>query len=96
MGLLDENVLENVKNEVKKQFPEMEDVEPREEKFVPETESEVYKKLGVSLPKTFITGDIYRLSFEKTINTEDGFEMQKIVRVLVDKNGKILKISTSK
>jgi hypothetical protein len=96
MALLSEEILENVKNEIENQFPEMKDVEPREEKFVPETESRVYKKLGVSLPKTFITEDIFRLSFEKTIKTEDGFEMQKIVKVLVNKEGKILKISTSK
>ena len=74
----------------------MKGVQPHEERIVIEPEPKVFKKLGVSLPKTYYGEEVFKLSFKKVIKTEDGFEMQRIVRVLVNKTGKIFKISTTK
>lgn len=93
---LETKIIKRIKKEIEKRFPEMKDIEPDEKRIEIEPEPEVFKKLGVSFPKTHITEELFKLSFKKVIKTEDGFEMQRIVRVLVNKAGEILKISTTK
>lgn len=96
MGILETKILKKIKTEIELKFPEMKDVEPDEDKITIEPEPMLYKKLGVSSPKKFIGNEIIKLIFKKSITTEDGFKMQRIVRVLVNKSGEIIKISTSK
>ncbi|MBA7595632.1 hypothetical protein ES703_02597 [subsurface metagenome] len=96
MGLLETKIIKKIKKEVEAKFPDMKGVEPHEERIVIEPEPKVFKKLGVSMPKTYYKEEVFKLSFKKVIKTEDGFEMQRTVRVLVNKSGKIIKFSTSK
>lgn len=96
MGILEESILKKITLEVKEKFPEMEDVNPVESKVSVEPEQKIFEKLGISMPKKFIDKEIIKLIYKKNIKTEDGFMIQRIVRVLVDKSGTVLKISTSK
>ncbi len=96
MELLEARIIKKVIEEIETKFPEMKDVKPQAERVVLEQEPKIYEKLGVAFPKTYIREEIIRLSFSTVIKTEDGFKMSRIVRVLVNKKGKIFKISTSK
>jgi len=96
MGLLKTKIINKIKKEIAAQFPEMRDIEPHEERIIIETDKDVLKKLDISLPKIMVEEEIFKLSFKQSTTTEDGFELQTIVRVLVTKQGKILKLSTTK
>jgi predicted nucleotidyltransferase len=96
MGLLDEKILKQISEEIEEQFPEMKGVEPLESRISTESDEKIFEKLGLSMPKTFSDKEIIRLIYKKSIRTEDGFTIQRIVRVLTDKEGTILKVSTSK
>jgi len=96
MGLLDLKIIKKIKLTVEEKFPDMKGVEPTEKRISTKQEENLYNKLGVSLPKYYEIEELFRLSFKKLITTEDGFEISRIVKVLVDKTGNIFKISTTK
>jgi hypothetical protein len=96
MSIVPENAMKKVQHIVESKFPEMKGVTPRAEKLTLEPEPQIYEKLGIALPKTRGAKDIVELQFTTKVIAGDGSEMQRIVRVLVDATGKILKITTSK
>ncbi len=96
MSILEAKILKKIKLTVEEKFPDMKDIEPMEERISIKPDENLYKKLGISLPKYFETEGLFRLIFQKLITTEDGFEIPRIVKVLVDKAGNIFKISTTK
>jgi hypothetical protein len=96
MALIPESVLKRVKDHVTSKFPEMKGIEPRIEKISLKPENEVYEKLGITMPKSRASKDIIELQFTTEVSAGDDSKIQRIVRVVVDTSGSILKITTSK
>lgn len=96
MPLVPENVLEGIKNQIVSKFPEMKGVTPKTERITLEPQSEIYKKLGIPFPKTRGAQELIALNFSTEVKTDDGFNITRTVRVLIDASGTILKITTSK
>ena len=96
MNLIDAKIVKKIKREIVGKFPDMKGVEPLQKKIKLKPEPGLFEKLGVSLSKSYFGKDIFQLSFKKLIETEDGFKIMRVVKVLLDKAGKILKITTTK
>ena len=96
MPIVPENVLKKVQHHVESKFPEMKGVTPKTEKLTLEPEPELYEKLGITLPKARGTQEVVALHYSTKVTTDDGFEINRTVRVLIDGSGTILKMTTSK
>jgi hypothetical protein len=96
MRLIPDDALKKIKRQIESRFPEMKGVEPSAEKLALKPEPALYEKLGLPLPKVRGSKDVIRLHFSTKVAAEDGSEIRRIVRVLVDSSGAILKITTSK
>lgn len=96
MPLVPEHVLKKVKAYVVHQFPEMEGVSPHAEEITLKPESAIYKKLGIAFPKNRGEHKLITLNFSTTVKTDDGSSITRAVRVLINKSGTILKVTTSR
>ena len=96
MPIVPENILKKVQLHVESKFPEMKGVTPTAEKLALKPEPEIYEKLGIAMPKTRGAQDVVALHYSTKVTTDDGFSINRTVRVLVDDSGRILKITTSK
>jgi len=91
MTLTPEQLKKIVKDFVKKESPELKDVEPTiqdEERSIPK---EVERKLELVHPKK-TPGKVKVFTFKKTVTAEDGAQIPIVSKVTVDAvTGKILK-----
>ncbi len=93
---LSKKIVENVKKEIIKKFPEMAQVEPTCVSKTKKVSPELLSKLKVSFPKAVVGEEVFVLSFRKMFSTTDGFKITKIVKATVDRHGKLLKTIVSK
>ncbi len=92
--MIDKKIIEKIKREVEKQFPEFKGVRPKvaEKKILPQ--KEVYKKLSLEVSED--TRTVFSFRFVKKVRMSDNIRMNKILVVTTDKFGQIIKISQSK
>jgi hypothetical protein len=77
---MDDAVLNKVNRSVSRQFPEMRGVQPRIKKHGQDRHGN---------PR-------FQLTYSASVSLPGGREMKRVVRAVVDEQGKILKVSTSK
>ncbi len=96
MDTINPKIRKKVREKIEAQFPEMKGVEPSAETITIKPEPAVYKKLSIALPRTPREKKVYKFTFKNDVQTEDGVRIPRIVKVLIDSSGTILKISTSR
>lgn len=78
-----------------------------EPEFIKSISQEIYRRFpevagrkpqirSQSIPHTKSTGGTYLLTYQSSVKSDDGQAIQRWVRVVVNNQGKILKISTSR
>jgi hypothetical protein len=77
---MDRATLEKLSREVTRQFPEMSGIKP------------ILRKQGKSSPE----GQRYELTYKGKADLPGGRKISRIVRVIADESGHIIRISTSK
>ncbi len=83
MTKLDNRHVSKAARIVRQRFPEMAGVEPK-----------VSAKQAHAKSKK--SGPLYLLTFQKTIALPDGGRMTRVVRVTVDQEGEVLKVTSSR
>jgi hypothetical protein len=81
---MNRDLLQMINKEVYRRFPEVKDKPPRIQK------QEVVNNRAISKPPTYL------LIYRGQVSTADQKMMPRLVRVVVNEQGKILKISTSR
>ncbi|MFH0778901.1 MAG: hypothetical protein V2A71_09805 [Candidatus Eisenbacteria bacterium] len=105
-GVVPSKILKEIKKEIVSKFPEMKGVRPTVVRRKVPSEGKLIDlilridgELGDKLKgmKTVVHArEIYCASFEKTVTTERGTAIRKVVRVTFDREGRILKLVSSK
>ncbi len=92
--MIDKKIIEKIKREVEKKFPEFKGVKPEvnEKKMPPQRQ--VYKKLSLEVSEE--TKTIFSFKFVKRVKMADNIRMNKILLVTTDKSGQIIKVTQSK
>ncbi len=92
--MIDRKRIMAIKRKISREFPEFKGIEPKitEKKISPQ--DSIFKKLSLGAPKQFVR--IFRLKFEKKIETVDHTEIDRILTVSLDEQGKIIKITESR
>lgn len=89
--------IEKIKRQVVKLYPDMADVEPTLVTRQQAASPAVYKKLDLPQPHSIaIEQSQYVYVFKKTVHAADGATIQRIVRAVVSKEGKLIRTTTSK
>jgi hypothetical protein len=83
--MINPHILDQISQDIYRQFPEMKGVNPK-----------VRTQPGAKKNTSDAHGSSYLLSFETRTSLANGAKISRLVRVTVDTNGKILKISTSR
>jgi D-aminopeptidase len=90
MTLTSEQLKKIATEHIKKESPELKDVEPtiqEEERSIPQ---KVERKLGLEHPKkTPANAKVF--TFKKTVTAEDGAQIPIVSKVTIDENGNIIK-----
>jgi len=76
---MDAKTVKSISNQVYRQFPEMHGVQPK-------------KRLQSGTGKANPT---YTLTFQTTVRTQDGRQLDRWVRVVANEQGSIIKMTTS-
>lgn len=90
MTLTSEQLVKIATEHIKKESPELKDVEPtiqEEERSIPQ---KVERKLGLVHPKKTPT-NVKVFTFKKTVTAEDGAKIPIVSKVTIDENGNIIK-----
>ncbi len=88
-----QKIEEIVRKKIKTEFKEFSDVAPHIEQRLLSISGGTAKKAGMKGPKK---KRVWIAVFRKYFTTEDGTEIQKILRVTINGRGKILKITHSR
>jgi len=83
--MINPHFLDHVSQDIYRQFPEMKGVNPK-----------VRAQPGAKNSGGGAQGSAYLLTFETHTSLANGAKLARLVRVTVDSNGKILKITTSR
>ena len=86
--------MNRIKRQITRNFPEFEGVEPKITEKIIRPQDKLYKKLKLGMAKEF--RKVYRLSFRKTVQTIDEVSIERILNVLLDEKGEIIKITHSR
>ena len=92
--MISESRIQQIKRKVSREFPEFKDVQPVITEKIIRPQSSLYKKLSLGVPK--VVRRIFRLKFTKKIETVDHAEIERILMVSLNEQGKIIKITESK
>lgn len=92
--MVSQSQLGRIKRKISREFPEFKDVQPVITEKIIRPQSSLYKKLSLGVPK--VTRRIFRLKFTKKIETVDHAEIERILMVSLNEQGKIIKITESR
>lgn len=83
--MLPPNLIDHISQDIYRQFPEMKGVDPKVR-----SQSDSKNKSDHSQSPSYL------LTFQTHTSLSNGMKIARLVRVTVDQNGKIIKISTSR
>ncbi len=92
--MISRSQMNRIKRRITRDFPEFKGIEPKITEKIIRPQDKLYKKLSLGIPKAFHR--VYRLSFRKTVKTVDEIPIEKILNVLLDEEGEIIKITHSR
>lgn len=92
--MIERKQIEKIKRKISKDFPEFKGIEPKIIKKEIGPQDGLYKKLSLGIPKGFRS--IYKLRFKRMVETVDKIEMERILIVTLNEQGKIIKITQSR
>lgn len=91
---LERNKIFKAVRQIKKEFPQFERVKPVISEQVMKPQTLLYRKLSMGLPRA--VKKITRLKFKKKVHTRDHQELENILIVTLDEEGRIIKRSMTK
>ncbi|MBA7515035.1 hypothetical protein ES705_07073 [subsurface metagenome] len=83
-----------IKRKISKEFPEFKGVEPKITEKLISPQDTIYRKLSLGRAKRIRR--IFRLKFQRRIETADQVEIERILTVTLDEKGEIMKITESR
>ncbi len=92
--MIDRKRITAIKRKISREFPEFKGIEPKITEKKIRRQDSIFKKLSLGAPKHFVR--IFRLKFRKKVETVDHTEIERILTVSLNEQGKIIKITESR
>lgn len=86
--------IERIRKRIIRQFPEFKGIKPKVSEKLIKPQDVIYRKLSLGTPKQLRR--IFSLKFKKKIETVDQVEIERILTVTINEQGKVVKITESR